>query len=689
MGYSVRRYIGFVILLFTIVIYSNSFHASWHLDDYHTVVFNKKIHMSHLTPESITQSMHSAYGNHSRLYRPIPCFTFALNWLWGKDDVVGYHLFNLLLHLLTAYSLFLLIQKLLETQCIKESNSDKKFYIAILAATLWAVNPMHTQTVTYIVQRMALFSTLFYVLSILYYVKARFESISRRKGLFFLLSSVMFLFAIMSKENAVTLPVAVILVEWIFFHKKGKPYYNSINRWVVGAGFAVMLILSGYFLEGKIDNILKGYDNRTFTMGQRLLTEPRVLIFYMTQFLYPIPNRFSIEHDVELSTSLFSPISTLPAIFIVFTMILLALVFVRKKPLICFAILFYFLNHVIESSIVGLEIIFEHRNYLPSAFLFLPVAWGLYDIIEVYRNKKRMMSQLLIAFTVLIIIGFGTGTFIRNRVWATEKTLWEDAISKAPNRGRPYHNLAWGYYEVRGEYEKALALYKTSLDKKWSSTTSSAFSLYGMGEVHLKKGDYLTAARLFDEAISVNRNDEVSYRQSAISWLSAGDFPKASDRIDVLLKHYPENPKYLYLKGLILLHEDSIENAMIYFRQMYAVDPLNTETDYMIGVSLYKLGKTNKAAWFLEKSRKKRPNDIAIYLLLAIISKEKGDTEKVDQYLDDLLGFAGIDAIIDELMGFKKDNKQPPVSLDLIVPDIESKMMVLAKKMEMVFLNSQ
>ena len=108
-----------------------------------------------------------------RLYRPIPCLTFAINWYFGKDRVFGYHVVNTLVHILTAYLLFLTILNLLKSPNLRNHYQGKEHFVAFLTAVLWAINPVQVQAVTYIVQRMASMAAMFYILSIYFYVKTR------------------------------------------------------------------------------------------------------------------------------------------------------------------------------------------------------------------------------------------------------------------------------------------------------------------------------------------------------------------------------------------------------------------------------------------------------------------------------------------------------------------------------------
>ena len=200
------------------------------------------------------------------------------------------------------------------------------------------------------------------------------------KGVFFGFCFLSFMLAVGSKQNTATLPLACLLIEVVFITnpeiwKQDKAQWMRIGTL---AGLAVLLgLLLLFWQTNPISTIMDGYRIRPFTMGERLLTEFRVLVFYLYQIFYPVPGQFSILHDITLSTSLFDPWTTSAAVVMIGVLFITAFYTVRRHPLVCFAILFYFLGHSIESTILPLELVFEHRNYLPSLFMFLPVASGL------------------------------------------------------------------------------------------------------------------------------------------------------------------------------------------------------------------------------------------------------------------------------------------------------------------------
>ena len=175
-----------LLLVVIFLIYSNTFHASWHMDDYPNITYKPQLHIKDLRPSTLIGTFYAQIGENKKLYRPLSCLTLAINWYFGKANVFGYHVINILIHFLTACFLFLTVLDLLKTPNLKERYNGNEYFIALLTSTLWAINPIQTQAVTYIVQRMASLSTMFYILAILLYIKARTaDPFSKRSLLFF------------------------------------------------------------------------------------------------------------------------------------------------------------------------------------------------------------------------------------------------------------------------------------------------------------------------------------------------------------------------------------------------------------------------------------------------------------------------------------------------------------------------
>ncbi|MDP2643970.1 MAG: hypothetical protein Q8P24_03455 [Desulfobacterales bacterium] len=560
-----------LLFIAVLLIYSNTYQASWHLDDYPNIVSNPRLHIKDLSPGSLISTFRASIdgGRYQGLsvYRPVACLTFALNWYFHEDQVAGYHLVNNLLHFSAAFLLFLTVMALLKSPEADLKLQDRRFFIALLTALLWAINPIQTQAVTYIVQRMAALSTLFYLTSLYFFVRARIEPAEIKRGLLYSACAISFAFAMGSKENSVTLPAALVMAEVLFFSKAGAVWKRTAawgGRCMLALGTAAVLL---YFTDKDFFGIFEGYADRPFTMLQRLMTESSVLLYYLTLIFYPAPQRLSIVHEVQISSSLFTPWTTLPAILLVLFLILFGFSQIKKRPLWAFAILFYFLNHLTESSIVPLELVFEHRNHLPSLFLFLPVAAGIARAMDHYALTSPRMHLTMRFALGLLIIALGSGTYVRNMFWATEKSLWEDAMEKAPQSARPLQSLALHHYEKTGQIDKALELYQKSLPLYDPNPAySRAVALVNMGGIYYRKNEFEKTVALCKQAEDIYPEYENARYGRVLALVRLGRLDEALRGIDFLLSKQKSHPGYLHVKRLILLKQKNPEAATAYLK---------------------------------------------------------------------------------------------------------------------------
>jgi hypothetical protein len=230
--------------------------------------------------------------------------------------------------------------------------------------------------VAYIIQRMNSMAAMFYILSMLFYVKFRMSGANRLKWLQFAGCVISALLAFGTKEITATLPFFIILYEWLFF-QESSPQWAKRNLPLLGGALVLVIIIALVYLNyDPVAKILNGYKIRDFTPMQRVLTQSRVVIFYISLILWPSPSRLNLDHDFALSYSLLDPFTTVISIVVIFTLIVFAILSARKAPLLSFSILWFFGNLVIESSVIGLELVFEHRNYLPSMFAILAIVAG-------------------------------------------------------------------------------------------------------------------------------------------------------------------------------------------------------------------------------------------------------------------------------------------------------------------------
>ncbi len=422
--------------------------------------------------------------------RPVANITFALNYLVHEYNVYGYHIFNIFIHAINGFLLFFLFRLTLKLIKPTEQNFASNA-VPFIAALIWFVHPLQSQSVAYVVQRMNSMTAMFYILAILCYARARLAGTNKSKYLLFAGCIVSGLLAIGTKENSATLPVFIFLYEWYFFQDLDYKWIKQKMGYIFGVLVISMVVAFLYLGDNPIDRIFAGYQIRDFTAEQRVLTQFRVIFLYVSKLLFPHPSRLSLEHDFPLSYSFFTPPTTIIAMGALLFILVMAIFWARKHRLASFAILWFLGNLFIESSFIPLEMIFEHRTYLPSMFLILTAT--------VLAAKLIKIPKLKIALSCLIIVILSFWTFERSRVWGDGELLGRDNVAKSPNKFRMYTNLA-NILTQKGNLEEALENYKTAL--KINPDDEKAY--LGIANVFNYQGKYDEAIKNFNTALIKN-----------------------------------------------------------------------------------------------------------------------------------------------------------------------------------------
>lgn len=679
-----------MLAILILLIYSNTFHAAFQFDDKPNIINNERLQITNLKPSSLWQTFFSK-GGKDAYYRPIPSLSLALNWYFSPGDPFGFHLVNIAIHIITAFFLFLAIGAILQTPNIKQHyNREDVYFISVIGSVLWAINPIQTQAVTYIVQRMASMAAMFFICSIFFYVKGRLAESGKARVWFFMACLLSFVCALMSKENAAMLPFSLILIETLFFHEVDDLYQQVKGRLPVLTIAGVLIVLLGIilFTGGTLDYFLRAYASRPFTLFERLLTQPRVVLYYISQIFYPLPSRLSITHDVIVSTSLFSPWTTLPSITIVMLLVGIGISQMKRRPLVSIAILFFFLNHVIESTLLPLELIFEHRNYLPSLFLFLPIAGGLRSFLNFYRSKSRFMFMVMVSFVTLVLIGIGCFTYIRNHAWKTQTTLWHDAMLKAPKDARPAVNLAiqlaWSANPTPLQLDLALAMLKKAMALNTAHNFLITDIINNIGLIYYKQGQYQKAVNTYKRGLSIDPSF-LKMRYDLISSLvMLGKFAEGNIEADKLI----ENPKnylksdYFKLKGFILLWQDNTREALIFFEKALEMEPDNKAVLLNTGVALGMLGENQKAESFLNMAARMAKDDIRPYFALIENSVRAGDMPNAERHAEKMFADFTVQSIINGFYFYTENYRTAPMGSNFILPILKKTMRRMVDDLE-------
>lgn len=297
---------------------------------------------------------------------------------------------------------------------------------ALLGAALWLLHPLFLSTTLYVVQREAMLPASFALIGLCGFVTARARIVTGdRRGLGWAASWLIgsTLLATLSKGNGALLPLLAWLVDrWL---QRTQPACDErIHAAWARCRFVVLTLPSIAVLVGlgciAVDGFINGFPLRSWTLGERLLTQPRILLEYL--YLLAAPRSISpglFNDNIELSRSLAAPWSTLPAL--VSILLLTAIAWRRRSPIVSLALLFFLAAHLMESTVVPLELYFEHRNYLPAMLLFWPVAtWLLRTDLRLGTVRAALAIGLPLALALLTRIGAGLwgDTDGQGLVWA-------------------------------------------------------------------------------------------------------------------------------------------------------------------------------------------------------------------------------------------------------------------------------
>lgn len=546
------------ILVFSV--YSNTLGGPFVFDDKDNIENNPYIRVTSLDRESL-----QAVGRCINANRPVANLSFALNYYFHGYRVFGYHLVNILIHMTNGIILYFLVKRTLgladpkfrflrryepkkKSEKVPDNPSwstdetDSYFNpvrISFFTALIWLVHPIQTQSVTYIVQRMNSMATLFYVLALLMYVRARVAQSRSHRIIFFSCCVLSGLLSLGSKEISVTLPFLIVLYEWFFFQDLSLSWLKH-HRLLV-AGVLIFLILVGFWYAGAhpLKSILAGYGSREFTLSQRLFTEFRVVIFYISLLIFPHPSRLNLDHDFLLSLSLFHPLSTFFSIASIIGLFGLALYLVRRNRLISFCILWFLGNLVVESSIIPLEIIYEHRIYLPSMML------ALMFVLWIDRHVKPGWLGIGILCVFIVLSAFWT--YERNKVWQDDITLRRDTVAKSPRKARPHYGLGVALAK-QGYLDEAIVQFNFALNIEPGHTAARN----SLGSALARKGRIKEAVEQYRKVLEINPGYKGAYYNLGKVQASVGNIESAISYFKKALEIDSEMPQVLYNLAWIL-----------------------------------------------------------------------------------------------------------------------------------------
>ncbi|MEZ5542468.1 MAG: tetratricopeptide repeat protein [Pseudomonadota bacterium] len=408
---------GWLILLLcalTVAIYWPGLSGDYMFDDRPNLLENRQLELESLDLDSLAAAAWSSSAG--QLRRPVSMASFALNRYFFGIAPWSYKVVNLCIHLLTGLGLWLLGRQLVRAY---RQHRDPAFpaaaaaWLPAVVAGLWLVHPLNLSTVLYIVQRMAGLSALFSVAGLYLYLHGRLRMRAGRPGLPWLLAGLLGCgsLAVLSKENGILLPVFMLVLESTLFGFRdahGRRDRRIVALFLLCVALPALLALGILLIEPRI---IANYTHKTFTPWQHVLTEARVLMFYLKQIIMPSLNELGLYHDdIALSHGLLTPPTTLLSLLGIAGLLALAAALPARLALIRLGILWFFAGHLLESTVIPLELAHEHRNYLADYGILLALGAAvctlrLRDHATLIRAGSAGLFLLLFAYTTWIRAG--------------------------------------------------------------------------------------------------------------------------------------------------------------------------------------------------------------------------------------------------------------------------------------------
>ena len=593
-----------MILVLGGMIYSNTYDCSFQFDDKHNIIDNEAI-------RSLSNLKAMWDLNQSRF---LAFYSFALNYHFGQLNVQGYHAVNVLIHLTNSILIFFLTQLLFTTPVLKNNSlAGHAKSVSLITALMFVAHPLATGSVTYIVQRMASMVALFYFLALILYIKGRLSESKSKYGYFAgsLLAAVM---AIHVKENAYTLPLVIVLIEFYFIQQK-MISIKFKNYKLLGAilGLAIIMIFAGikYFSASIFQPIPPSiFNSVTITSSNYFYTQLSVIVKYIQLLIFPMNQ--NIDYDFPIAYNLLG-ISTILNGLILTGLLILAVYLYKRNRLISFGILWFFLSLSIESSIIPIsDVIFEHRTYIPSFGFFIILSSVIYGLF--WNNYKNRV----LLFFVLLIGTYSSLAFQRNKVWKDELSLWSDAVEKSPKKARPYVNRGYAYGNLR-QWSKSINDFE-KVNELFPNQHTMAY--YNLGIAYWNTGNKEKSILNYSKAVELDSTFSDAYYGLAVGYHNLNEPDKGIANYSKVITLNPKNDKAYYGRGMLMAFKNQWQVAIADYSKAIAINPNDFNFYYNRGMVYGKTNQFEKASEDFTRVLQLNPQNKSAYSLREMANAE-------------------------------------------------------------------
>lgn len=545
----------------SILAWSNSFHGPFVFDDRHTIVENLQIRnlSGFLTDPSLFFSLSRRFLGY---------LSFAMNYRIGGLSVGGYHAVNLALHSIAALMLYLLCRTLLQSAPAGRNMPETAVFPPLAAALLFVSHPVQTQAVSYITQRFTILSTLFCLITLFCYAKARMETDpgTGRCYAWFTAGIISALCAMLSKENAATLPVSVLAMELFSFAGPLRRRVALLAPYAALLLVVPLLVMLGGAVEPEISRMATGDSTPLLpSHSEYVVTQAAVAATYLRLLLLPVNQ--SLDYDYPI----YNTIGSFPVIvgILLLSLSLLAAVLLYRRGtpharVAGFGICWFWISLSVEAFVPLADLINEHRLYMPLAGAALFAASAI-----PFASRIAGVRAVRIAVGTIVAV-LAMATWKRNLVWSDEMLLWNDTAEKAPGKARPHYNL--GIVLSRGGLTDAA---EQEFHAALSIEPDHARARYNLGVLKGAKGDYAAARKEYEAALRIDPGLAEAHNSMGALLAGAGDLDAAVAAYRKALQLSPQLADAHNNLGAALAAQGKPDAALTEFSAALKLDPQN------------------------------------------------------------------------------------------------------------------
>ncbi len=470
-------------------------------------------------------------------YHPLTLLSFAINYFFSGESPFGYQLTNLMLNTTNGVLIYYLSKKIL-----KENTH------AFLVALIFIVHPIHVESVARITERKDMLFGLFFLASCITYIKFIETNLIKK----YWLAVLFFVLSLLSKGQAVTLPLTLFLLSWYLIG-----YQLTIKKAVYFVPLIILSVIFG-FLNIKAQ-VFTGYflDTSSIPFANYFVSSAYVLTNYITHLFFPI--QLSPHYPYPFDIYKLAP-KFYFLYLLIFPVYLGLLFWFRKNKIVLFGLLFYIINIILMIRFIPVS-----ENVMPDRYNYIPV-FGIILILFYFINKFAKLKLTTIIYIIATLLSIKT--FSQSMVWKNGISVWTTAYKYYPNDSEINQNLGANYLKL-GNYQKA----KRFIDLAIKLDSSNLLSHLDRSNYYIQNKDPKNSLIELKFIVDFNAKSVKDLSNQSSVYLTLGEFDKALEKINLAIKINDSNAKLFYNKAAILLQQNEYSKALLVLDQCLALRP--------------------------------------------------------------------------------------------------------------------